>query len=302
MSLKCTIGDRICEVCGVPFHVPPRALKRSACRCCSRRCADAFKRQSWEKRFWERVEKTETCWLWRGALTRGGYGTITHHGHPHRAHRLSWILHNGPIPHGLFVCHNCPGGDQKRCVNPAHLFLGTTTDNMRDAVRKGQLAYGERNGAAQHPDRICRGSSHGRAVLTEQQVREIRVHYDRRDGTTVSLGREYGVSQVLCSMIVRGKIWTHVDPPYSERTKRKGRRARPPMNRGEDWEQDRFQAIERDNGTCCECGKIVGRSIIVHHIKPFREFPTSMEANQLSNLECLCRACHIKKEPPPRAF
>lgn len=71
----------------------------------------------------------------------------------------------------------------------------------------------------------------------------------------------------------------------------------PVTYRGRGWLEQRKKAVERDNGTCQECGKVVGESISVHHIKPYREFSSPDEANRLENLICLCQACHMKHEP-----
>lgn len=95
-------------------------------------------------RFWAKVQKTDGCWLWTGSTSgKPGfwYGTLnvtrdSGDYYPEYAHRLSWKLHNGPIPEGASVLHTC---DVTRCVNPAHLFLGTQTDNMADASAKGRL-------------------------------------------------------------------------------------------------------------------------------------------------------------------
>lgn len=91
-------------------------------------------RRPLDQRFWAMVEKTETCWLWLGGAI-DGYGTITEEGRTVRAHRVSYKLHVGPIPTGLFVLHHC---DVPSCVNPDHLFLGTHSDNMKDRQMKGR--------------------------------------------------------------------------------------------------------------------------------------------------------------------
>jgi HNH endonuclease len=88
------------------------------------------------ERFWEKVEKTDDCWLWLGNLNGNGYGYTKLEAPSRRnelAHRISWTLHFGPIPEGLFVCHHC---DTPPCVRPDHLFLGTHSDNMKDMWRK----------------------------------------------------------------------------------------------------------------------------------------------------------------------
>lgn len=86
-------------------------------------------------RFWPKVQKTDVCWLWIGA-TSAGYGRIGR-GRA-KDHEVSWELHNGPVPHGLWVLHKC---DNPPCVRPDHLFLGTQSDNMKDAEAKGRLKH-----------------------------------------------------------------------------------------------------------------------------------------------------------------
>jgi len=94
-------------------------------------------------RFWSRVDKTDGCWLWRPApRTPNGYGSLRIQRNPVRyvlAHRFSYELHHGPIPEGALVCHTC---DVKRCVNPAHLYLGDHRTNGRDASERGLLQRG----------------------------------------------------------------------------------------------------------------------------------------------------------------
>ena len=84
-------------------------------------------------RFWGKVEKTETCWLWKASCFHDGYGMFKDAGKNKRAHRVAWLLAHGSIDQDLLVCHSC---DVPRCVRPDHLFQGTASDNARDCVKK----------------------------------------------------------------------------------------------------------------------------------------------------------------------
>lgn len=134
------------------------------------------------------IPVTETgCWLWIGGHYRNGYGTFTM---PHRtsckAHRASWVLHNGSIPEDLQVLHKC---DVRACVNPNHLFLGTNADNRIDCVKKGRM---------NHPAR-----------LTVEQVKEIRSM--RASGvTTQILSDKFQISAGYVRAIVLRRNWAHV--------------------------------------------------------------------------------------------
>ncbi len=124
-------------------------------------------RRPLEERFWTKVEKRgpQDCWPWTAA-TALGYGVIREGGHDGqmlRAPRVSWEIHHGLIPPDLCVLHHC---DNPPCVNPAHLFLGTRADNARDRAAKGRTA---------DPETTRRvGEANSRAILTEDDVREIR--------------------------------------------------------------------------------------------------------------------------------
>lgn len=131
------------------------------------------------RRFWSFVGKTESCWLWLGGTARGyGIFKIGDHATPAqiKAHRVAWMIANSSsVPAGHYVCHRC---DVRLCVNPAHLFIGTQQDNMRDCSTKGRLAYGERS---------------GQAKLSDAQVAEMR--RQRANGRRLKdIATDFGIS------------------------------------------------------------------------------------------------------------
>lgn len=147
-----------------------------------------------EKRFWKNVfivPYDRGCWLWIGCQNSRGYGRIgrgTRENSTMLATRLSWILHRGPIPEGLDVCHHC---DCPACVRIEHLFLGSAADNAADMIRKGR--------GSTPP--LMRGSNHPNSRLTKEQVQEIRASYPAKN--TYELAEAFGVAQVTAWRIIR---------------------------------------------------------------------------------------------------
>lgn len=191
---------RHCEVCSTEFRVSPYVLPNGG-KYCSRTC---FFTGRWggvtpEDRFWHGVEKSRGCWNYRH-LARNGYGVLEIDYRPVRAHRFSWELHFGPVPDGMFVCHKC---DNRACVRPSHLFLGTAADNTADMLRKGR-AHG--------PKTVHRGQQNGNSVLREADVRKIRRLYAKGTHNSGHLAPMFGVSQTTICNIIRRKVWSHLTP------------------------------------------------------------------------------------------
>jgi len=155
------------------------------------------------ERFWAKVDQKapNECWEWQGSLGRTGYGKFWSGGKLRSAHRVAWEFTHGQIPDDLCVCHKC---DNPRCVNSAHLFLGTLTDNNQDRDRKGRTAQGKEHGLH------VQGQNNPRAKLTADQVQAIRTRYATGTLTQASLACEYNISGSQVWRIVYRKHWTHI--------------------------------------------------------------------------------------------
>jgi hypothetical protein len=138
-----------------------------------------------DQRFWSKVQKSDDCWEWQGPRNWKGYGEHSVNCKAFKAHRYSWMLHYGEIPKGMQVCHRC---DNRGCVRPDHLFVGTNSDNQRDAVTKG------------------RGPS---AKLSSEDVRLIRGLLDLRVSAT-EIAFRFGVSRSAIMRVKHGQAYTYV--------------------------------------------------------------------------------------------
>jgi len=146
-------------------------------------------------RFWAKVQKTDSCWLWTAATNPKGYGVFCVDKKTNAnelAHRVSYRMHYGAIPTHLRVLHHC---DIPSCVNPSHLFLGTLGDNMVDKVAKNRQQKGE---------------GVPNAKLTDAQVIEIRQRYRAGGISQAQLAREYGVTHGTMGSLLHRKTWHHL--------------------------------------------------------------------------------------------
>jgi hypothetical protein len=144
--------------------------------------------------FWGKVEQTDGCWVWTGWINNKGYGIAAVGKKLANAHRHSWTIHNGPIPAGIQVLHHC---DNRCCVNPDHLFLGTHKDNMADMAAKGRAASSP---GISNPSHV---------KLTEHDVREM-LGLREAGAKVLILAARFGVSKGMVQHICHGRKWAHI--------------------------------------------------------------------------------------------
>lgn len=146
------------------------------------------------------VEKKNGCWEWQGDLHPNGYAYTTYYETNRRehVHRVSYRIFKGDVPEGLYVCHHC---DNRKCISPDHLFIGTAKENMQDALKKGRLEHIKLLHA--------RGEKNGSSKLKEFEVKEIKKLILDKEKIAV-IARKFKVSWSVIDSIKRNKTWRHV--------------------------------------------------------------------------------------------
>jgi len=148
-------------------------------------------------RFFNKVDKQLDCWIWT-ASTRSGYGAFKVFGKTQSAHRISWEVHNNrSVPEGKLVCHKC---NNKLCVNPEHLYIGTYSDNSKDAVQAG----------VRNSYKYACGEKAGTAKLTQANILKI-VKLHEQGLSHKEIAKKFKVGTCTIGNILRGESWKHIN-------------------------------------------------------------------------------------------
>lgn len=190
-----------CVICGKLFSC--YSGERPNAKFCSKLCSSKGwtfwsaatadqKKERIKQLFNKRVIRKEGCWDWIGSTNSQGYANFKADNKMILAHRVSWELHNGQIPAGMYVLHKC---DNRKCQNPSDLFIGTPLDNMHDMIKKGRGRYlfGEKNPMAK---------------FTNNEIEEIR-YLIKTGQSLVSIARKYNVNDTTIGRIKHGRTYRY---------------------------------------------------------------------------------------------
>jgi hypothetical protein len=144
------------------------------------------------------LPESDKCIIWKGRLDRKGYGTLSVKSIKMKAHRFSYQKYIGEISEGLCVCHSC---DNPSCVNPKHLWLGTSQENIMDKISKGRDI---------DPPKLL-GELNYNSRFNEETIKLIRKEHKESKTSFTDLARRYGVTRCAISLIVKRKTWKHVE-------------------------------------------------------------------------------------------
>ncbi|HMN15178.1 MAG TPA: HNH endonuclease [Bellilinea sp.] len=150
-----------------------------------------------DERFWSKVKvgKPDECWFWIAGIKSTGRGNFSVGRRNIQAHRMAWLLTNGDIPEGMFLCHTCDNG---LCVNPNHLYVGTPKENTADMINRNRKA-------------VLVGEFSSRAKLTVSQVRQIRKMYSAGKKSQNAIAEVFGVSRSTIEAIILRRNWKSVE-------------------------------------------------------------------------------------------
>lgn len=179
--------------CGEYLNVSTSQLGRIKHCQYSYKLDDEKYHQKLKKQFNNNYNISGKCWNWNKYIQKYGYGSTGYRSKTMLAHRLSWVLFKGEIPTGLDVCHHC---DNRKCVNPEHLFLGTASENVNDCFNKKRKSH--------------KGEKHPGAKLTEKEVKDI-FKLREKGWTHQKIADKFCVKQTTISNILHRRLWSHVN-------------------------------------------------------------------------------------------
>ncbi|MDE2097976.1 MAG: HNH endonuclease [Patescibacteria group bacterium] len=189
-----------CKQCGRAFSPTRRERPTLLCNRCNRRFLGLSKPER-VALFWSHVNKDGpastvelgACWVWTGGMMASGYGRFWWNGHDRPSNRVAWEINHGEGPGDMHVLHRC---DNRKCVRPDHLFLGTNLDNVRDMLDKGRHWSGK-------------GEANGRARLRSVDIPILRAKHAAGQSIR-SLAKSYGMSRTTIQRAINGQTWTHL--------------------------------------------------------------------------------------------